>query len=267
MGKGKRTAAKGCAIVAAIIVGVPLLVVGVVGVKTWGPLEEAGKAMDDLERSLGAEATYVPAPSGAITAERMELFLELRATLVTACGDYGGVQKGFDSVESLEAKESGDLGDVGEAAAGLGGAALSITPFLARYFELRNEALLAASMGLEEYSYIYAVAYHDLLLSDRTRREIFSDDQALSPEAALMLKGCLIGQLEAVGPEDGDALEAELKKMAADPARLMWQDGLPEAVQASTAPYRERLDRMFCGATAGLEMERDARRAIRVALE
>ena len=42
----------------------------------------------------------------------------------------------------------------GDVAVGLGSAALAITPFLARFFELLNKALLAAGMGLEEYSYI-----------------------------------------------------------------------------------------------------------------
>lgn len=196
----------------------------------------------------------------------------LRNTLVTACEDYGTVQKGFDSVASLEEKDPRDPGEVGEVAIGLGGAALAITPFLARFFEQRNNALLDASMGLQEYSYIYAAAYHDILLSENTRNEIFSDGNALSPEASIMLRGCLARQLEPMAYADGEsaqrgALEAELKMLEGDPARLIWQDGLPDAVRASVTPYRDQLDRAFCGATAGLEMEQDARRAIRVALE
>jgi hypothetical protein len=275
VGKINRPVAKGCAILAAIIVGVPLLVVGVVGVKTWVPLQEAGEAMDELDRSLGSQATYVPAQSGEISAERMELFLELRASLVTACEDYGGVRKGFDAVAWLETRDPSDPGDakeVGDVAYGLGGAALAITPFLARFFELRNDALLSASMGLQEYSYIYATAYHNLLLSEQTRNEIFSDGYALSPEASEMLRGCLTRQFEAMPPAESQTplsgvMEEELMKMADDPTRLIWQDGLPDAVRSSVMPYREGLDRVFCGATAGLEMERNARRALRVALE
>jgi len=59
------------------------------------------------------------------------------------------VQKGFDSVASLEEKARGEPGGVGEVAIGLGGADLAITPFLARFFEQRNNALLYASMGLQ----------------------------------------------------------------------------------------------------------------------
>ena len=87
-----------------------------------------------------------------------------------------------------------------------------------------------------------------------------------------MLRGCLARQLETMAYADGEsvqrgALEAELKMLEGDPARLIWQDGLPDAVRANVTPYRDQLDRAFCGATAGLEMEQDARRAIRVALE
>jgi len=271
VGKINPSALKGCAILAAVIVGVPLLVVGVVGVKTWIPLQEAGEALDELDRSLGSESAYVPERTGGIPAERMELFLKLRTSLVTACDGYGQVQKGFDSVAALEEKDSGNPDEVGDVAVGLGGAALAITPFLARFFNQRNNALLDASMGLQEYSYIYAAAYHEFLLSENTRNEIFSDGNALSPEASIMLVGCLSRQLEAMGHAEGEsaqhgALEAELKMMNGDPARLIWQDGLPDAVRESVTPYRDQLDRSFCGATAGLEMDRDARRAIWVAL-
>ncbi len=64
-------------IVAAIVVGVPLLIVAVVGVQTWRPLEKASDTLVELERSLGAEADYVPAPTGAIAPERIAVFLDL----------------------------------------------------------------------------------------------------------------------------------------------------------------------------------------------
>lgn len=265
MGKFNSPAAKGCGILVAIVIGVPLLVVSIVGVKTWVPLQRAGEALDELDQTLGSQAAYQPAPSGAIPVERMDLFLELRAELAAACDDYGGVRKGFDTVEELESKEATDAKEVGDVAVGLGGAALAITPFLARYFERRNNALLAANMGLEEYSYIYAVAYHDLLLAPKTLNEIFSDGQPLSPEASELLRGCLTRQLESIG--SSHAVEAELRKMEDNPFRLMWQGGLPEDVHASVAPYRDRLDSLFCGATAGLEMERDSSRALWIAIE
>lgn len=270
MGIINRPFAKGCAVLAAVIVGVPLLIVMVVGVKTWGPLHEAGQALEELDLTLGNKAIYTPAPSGEIPAERMELFLTLRTSLVRVCDEYGLVQKGFDSVAALETQDTGTLKDVGDVALVLGGASLKITPFLADFFQRRNQALLEASMGLQEYVYIYSLAYHDHLLADQTRNEIFSDDEALSPEASILLRGCLTRQMEGFGKDKGPgpaAVARELDLMASDPTRLIWQDGLPEGIAASVQPYGKRLNQVFCGATAGLEMEQDARRAIRVALE
>ncbi len=270
MGKGSRTA-KGCGIAAAIAVAIPLLILGTVGVKTWLPLQRAGESLAEIDRTLGPEAIFVPAPAGAIPPDRMALFLELRGVLVTACEDYATVRKGFESVETLESQDPEEIDDVGGVFVDLGGASLSITPFLARFFELRNDALLAASMGLQEYAYIYAVTYHDRLLSEQTRNEIFSNGEALSPEASEMLWGCLARQLAGVPQDtmarDHEMLTGEIEKMESDPSRLLWQQGLPDAVRASVAPYRDRLDGLFCGATAGLEMERGARRALWIAIE
>ena len=166
----------------------------------------------------------------------------------------------------------GEVKEVGGVAYDLGGAALSITPFLGRFFELRNEALLAEKMGLREYSYIYAVAYHDHLLSAQTRNEIFSDGNALSLEASLMLRDCLVRQLAGIPQTEDEEyrrrmVEAELDRMDNDDTRLIWQDNLPEALHDSLVPYRHRLDQVFCRATAGLEMEENARRALWVAIE
>lgn len=267
MAKDSIVTTKGCLILVAVVLAIPLFILGGVGVKTWLPLREAKETLTELDQSLGDDAAYIPTPSGAIPAERMELFLELRAVMVAACADYGEVQVGFDSVAELETKEEGDLGEVRDVAVDLGGAALAITPFLARFFELRNEALLKASMGLEEYCYIYAIAYHDHLLSASTRGEIFSDGEALSPDASLRLQACLAQQREQAPPSLTADLDVEMRAMAADPTRLIWQEGLPDAVGASVRPYHERLTALFCAATAGLEMERDPGRAVWIAIE
>jgi len=270
--QGRSSTTRGCLIVAAIFVAVPLLVVAVVGVKTWVPLEEAGDSLEELSRVLGSEASYRPLPSGEIPPERMELFLQIRDTVGIACAHYGEVQEGFDSVASLETKDPHDLGDVGGVVQDLGSASLAITPFLARFFRLRNAALLERRMGLEEYTYIYALAYHDTLLNELTLQEIFSDGLALSPAASQMLQGLLLRQEEVMqedggGPIPAAIVVAEAERMAEDPARLLWQDALPAPLAASIEPYRERLDRVFCPATAGLEMEANPRRALAVALE
>lgn len=270
MGEENSSVVKGCAVTLAILIAIPILLVGVVGVQTWLPLRRAGQTLEELQATLGPRSHYTPTVTGAVPPERMERFLEVRTALVTACGKYGAVQAGFEAVSTMDSTEA-EAGDVAEVARSLGGAAIAITPFLARYFEQRNNALLAAEMGLEEYAYIYALAYRDRLLSESTRAEIFSDGDALSGSASRMLAGCLERQVAAMDSGDADpsrrqAVAEELKRMEADPTRLPWQDGLPESASASVAPYREALDPLFCPATAGLEMEQDSRRAVRLAL-
>jgi hypothetical protein len=62
-------------------------------------------------------------------------------------------------------------------------------------------------MGLEEYSFIHAVGYHDQILSERTRAEISSDGDALSSKTSAMLRGCLERQVEAMGPGGSEPSE------------------------------------------------------------
>ena len=50
-------------------------------------------------------------------------------------------------------------------------------------------------------------------------------------------------------------MEAEILEMEDNPFRLLWEEGLPEAIHESVLPYRDRLDPLFCSATAGLEMD------------
>jgi hypothetical protein len=58
---------------------------------------------------------------------------------------------------------------------------------------------------------------------------------------------CQIAKLEEGHPGGAknkwrEALAAEVKAMDADRYRLPWQDGVPEAIDASLRPFRERLE-------------------------
>ncbi len=44
------------------------------------------------------------------------------------------------------------------------------------------------------------------------------------------------------------------------------RDGLPPDVERSLAAHRGRLDETFCRATAGIDLDRDSRRALAIAL-
>ena len=80
-------------------------------------------------------------------------------------------------------------------------------------------------------------------------------------EVVVLDRRCTLGEIA-----ERVAVKDELQRMKANSERLLWQDGLPASIAASVTPYREQLDSLFCGATAGLEMDKSARRAILVAL-
>ena len=49
-------------------------------------------------------------------------------------------------------------------------------------------------------------------------------------------------------------LETEIAAMEADPLRIPWQDGIPESLEASFLPYRERLEDSYDPMTSALEV-------------
>lgn len=269
MGSNRTAAFKLIGLMVLVPVVIATVFTAIIGVRTMNPLTAARGSLDELEQNLGESARYTPLESGAIPALRMEAFLEIRNSLVLACEEYGPVQRAFETVDSLDPDSGAGWEETGSLVKVLAGATFEITPFLARYFELRNDALLYVNMGLEEYSYIYAMAYHDELLSDHTRDQIFSNGDALSEEASAMLADCIRRQLSTMDPTDPrrPEIQQELARMDSDPWRLAWQDGLSASIGGSIDPYRDRLGDLFCSATAGLEMERGARRAIWLALE
>jgi len=40
-------------------------------------------------------------------------------------------------------------------------------------------------------------------------------------------------------------VQDQIDALAADPARVIWQDGLPTTIRASLAPYRDRLETSY----------------------
>jgi isopenicillin N synthase-like dioxygenase len=100
---------------------------------------------------------------------------------------------------------------------------------------------------------------------------VFYQQGPMAPRARQALKQMLAHQLDELPPgESQDAahgrLERELHAMEKDPVRLLWQAGLPLAIEESLAPHRDQLDAAFCPATAGIALDPDSRRALLIAL-
>ena len=140
---------------------------------------------------------------------------------------------------------------------------------VADFLHQRNQALLDAGIGLGEYYYIYVLAYlsflekppddgppfrlvggseHDDGWDESDVREQRAEQvvQRVRQQMLPMLRR----QLEAMGDTRTDArwretLVTEITAMEANPHRMPWAGGLPEVIETSLLPFRERLESSY----------------------
>lgn len=246
---------------------VPVLGIGVIVVNTWRPLHEAGEANARLEERFGPPGSYTPSPNAELEPEQIEAFLEVRRAIQSGCSRYEPIREVFQFIDGLDESEEPVPKDIWRTAELMLDATRKLTPFVGRFFEDRNRALVAAELSLEEYCYIYACAYREQLSDSSIREELFFEGAPPSPAVSASFRSMIARQHEASEGEMKQRLGAELDALADDPTRFPWQDGLPPVTERCLAPYRAELDALFCAGTAGIEMDRDSRRALRIALE
>ena len=259
-------------------IGCLLAIVVVVGLGWMGyrwtqlaveSIESAGQSEALLEETFGPVRDFRPPVDGRIPVDRLELFLEVREELAVprealaeaisglAPGEGGGVTGG------LRTARSGAV--MGPRALGLARA--------------RNEALLSAGMGFGEYVWIYWLTYdawlgnpadastlHELMAERSTSDGSvqFQFGGGMEPERitwrlrrdiAAMLRNLdedLAAESEPTGLRE--LVIAELEALEADPARIPWEDGLPEAFAVGLEPYRERLETTYSPETNPFEL-------------
>ena len=147
------------------------------------------------------------------------------------------------------------------------------------FFRARNQALLDAGMGRGEYAWIYWLTYFawlghpagdselDDILADRTSesgRVNVHIDGGMEPERLTWRVRrditAMLRNLEeelAADPDGTELLEivrAELAVLAEDPARVPWEDGLPQEFAAGLDPYRDRLEASYSRAANPFEL-------------
>ncbi len=152
-------------------------------------------------------------------------------------------------------------------------AGINLIPSMMTFIDQRNQALLEQGMGLGEYLYIYSMSYYGMLkkdLVDGPSFQISGDDNGdndgfrwetsagdsddSKADRAKKIRRYLHGihlsmarnQLENMdqnGDTGGirDQLEAEIATMIEEPLRLLWETGMPSAMQMSLEVYRDRL--------------------------
>jgi hypothetical protein len=248
-----------------VVALIPVLALVVVSVRTCVPLGIAGRARVQLDEQFGPPESFTPSSDGSITAARVRAFLEVRGKMAASCEQFEIMQAKMRRVEAID-EEAPSREQLVGATKGLASVGAGITPFIGEFFEQRNKGLLEAQMGLGEYTYIFAVSYRSQL--EELGDELFFEG-GLSPEVLAMLRGALSRQLVVSTGSDDAArrlLEQEIRAAQDDPRRLPWPEQLPPAIEESLRPFRDQLDRTYCSATAGIDMDPDSRRAMIIAL-
>lgn len=237
---------------------------------TTEAVEEAGRIERELEDQFGPVHAFTPPTEPGVPEDRMEVFLAVREALteqrdqlasavtgLASAGEGGGVASGFRTAR----------------------AGMSLAPLTLGFANARNRALLDAGMGIGEYTWIYWQTYFAWLghpADESQLHEIMKErssehgsvqihmDGGMEPERITwrlrrdiraMLKN-LEQELEADPDRTGllEAVTAELAELDADPARVPWQDGLPESFAVGLEPYRQRLEATYSGATNPFEL-------------
>jgi hypothetical protein len=271
---------------AVVVIVIVLVIVGYMFVRN---ATQAFKVSDEMMKSLearyGRVEAYCPDAGGAVAAARLEVFLAVR-------GDAGPARAALEGslqalAESEKEKRAGGEGSKNVFRTLKTG--LAMVPQISDFMKIRARAMLDRGMGEGEYYYLYMIAYHAWLKKPVLDASAFQfrgpgrdssdpDDQdtlAFSRDMILarahrlvlpMLK-CQLAKLDEGRPGGGaapdkwrEALAAEIKAMEADRSRLPWRDGVPETIESSLRPWREKLEAGYSPLADVFEISRDERR-------
>jgi hypothetical protein len=236
---------------------------------------ESQALMRTLEEKYGRPEAYVPGLDGVIAAGRMEAFLAVREA---AAPVRQSLEESLETlVKDQQARET-----EGRRARNVFSsirAGIGTIPQFSGFVKARSQALLDQGMGLGEYYYLYAIAYYAWLKKspedgagvdlrgggfspgDRAGEDArdVSRDMTLRRvhrEILPMLENLLAKLRSGAGSGGGgaadkwtEALAVEVKLMETDRYRVPFQDGVPEVIEKSLRPFRERLEKSYSRAT------------------
>jgi len=244
----------GCGVLMVIAVAIPILL----GVVMMGPFKRAVDTRLTIEKEFGPQETYVPPASGAPSADHIEAFLSIRRALAEPCTDLTKAEEHLQKLEAIDEQDDVNRMEVMKDVFSLTKSMMGVGPVLGKLYEIRNQNLLDAGMGLGEFTYIFVLAYRDQILNVPEGDRLFgpSVTNRRVRRALLAMLESQLAALRSAGGEDDEiaGLEAEIAAMQDDYRRIPWQDATPPAIVEAFAPYREELDELFCSAMAPLEL-------------
>lgn len=255
----------GCVVLLVLAAGVGWLGYGWVS-RTMDEVESAAETTAELERAFGPIGDFVPPPT--LPADRLETFLAIREGLAEE-------RESLASPIHVIAERARD----GGGGLSVARAGLSLAPGMVAFAAARNQALLEHGMGRGEYLWMYWLIYHawlghpadDSLLHEALAERASGDDGVQvrfdgGPEPERLtwkLRRDITAMLENLQAATGDqpelaatrdAVDTELAKVAADPGRVPWQDGVPDVMAVGLEPFRERFEATYSRATNPFEL-------------
>jgi hypothetical protein len=282
----------GCGIGCGVII---LLIAAMIGGSyflmrdTMKGFKESSQSDKLLDEKYGASDGFTPWPDGAVPPARMDVFLSVREAtqpsreqIVKAFSGLPTDKAQIEKLKSQSAMEKiSSVFKIGKSAFGLGST-------LGTFFQVRNDAMLSAEMGMGEYTYIYAIAYYGGMKhsawdgpegpggpngddgaehgdqgsappANRRVRHHTSELRAhddlmkmLSNQLASLPAGAIAG-----APADWrQVLAREIAALEDDSTRMPWKEGLPPQIAASLEAYRPRLEATYTPVTNEFELGR-----------
>jgi len=250
----------GCAVVVVLVVGLVTSTIVYIRGK-FQPLQAASESRKEIVAAYGAPDAFVPPSSGAITPERMEVFLSVRDSLKDTQARLDAALASFD-LERLNQRQP----SFGAVLRTLNDLSNLIAP-VGEYVNQRNRVLMDKHTGLGEYAYIYSIAYYSWLghrpdegppILERIRqgdRVRFSGGGSnLSPESVrwqyrrviLRLLGNQLDSIKDSAQAKWRAmLKEEIDRVDRSPDRVAWQDNVPTPIEECLKPYRSRLEATY----------------------
>jgi hypothetical protein len=261
-----KTLMKGCGIGCGVVA---LLILMLVGGGAWFAREMGReyKTVQETEESLFAAEGDLQAwspPAGLVPGgERLAVFLAVRADLAE-----WRTQLETDMDRFRQERERGGL--LGTWNSIRSGSDMGLT--FARFWGARNRALVEQGMGPAEYAWLYGLAYYAHLgrdpgagaqpfdISGGSGVQVkVGQESETPPEAARRrahdLLAAVLERAEGADAGVGAADVAdENRRLAADPRRVPWQDGLPAPLEAAFAPHAAALEATWSEAVNPLEL-------------
>ncbi len=265
MTKRRRTARwlAGCAVgcTAVTVVLVVFAGVGYLYVRdAFQGIEKAGRIQQALVERHGEPSEFIPPSDGSIPSARLELFLSIRESLRERQSGLEGVFSRFPPEEVVQNEGFFNVVRTLKALA-------DMMPPIIEYLGARNRLLLESEMGLGEYLYIYCLSYYSWLGHEPEDgpipargegsghgRLFGGPDSTFAPHKVRrryrqFMLAVTSGQLSSLGEDSQEpwtkALRGEIRRFQSDPGSVLWQDGLPPALEQSLAPYKESLESTY----------------------